>query len=114
MSGKEIGANRGVGGRAARGILLAVMLVPLACAAESTVAAPGASSASAHLSFRIVVPPVFRVLQITPVKEGLQYRVWTNMSSILLNGIEYRFNRVGESTLTIPAPPDGVFIVHGL
>jgi hypothetical protein len=114
MSGKEIGANRRVGGRGARGILLAVMLAPMACVAETGAAAPGASSASAHLSFRIVVPPVFRVLQITPVKEGFQYRVWTNMPSILLNGIEYRFNRVGETLLTIPAPPEGVFIVHGL
>ncbi|SEA71522.1 hypothetical protein [Variovorax sp. YR216] len=114
MSGKEIGANCRVGRREARGILLALMLAPLSCAAETAIAAPGANSASAHLSFRIVIPPVFRVLQITPVKEGYQYLVWTNMPSILLNGIEYRFNRVGETTLTIPAPPAGIFIVHGL
>lgn len=112
MRGKEIGANRRVGRREARGI--AVMLAPMACAAETTIAAPRANSASAHLSFRIVIPPVFRVLQITPVKEGYQYRVWANMPSILLNGIEYRFKRVGETTITISAPPTGVFILHGL
>ncbi|MDM0076225.1 hypothetical protein QTH90_17590 [Variovorax sp. J2P1-59] len=92
-------------------MLLALLLAPALCAAESTV---GSNSASAHLSFRVVIPPVFRVLQVTPIKEGYQYRVWTNVPSILLNGIEYRFNRVGETLLTIPAPPAGVFIIHGL
>ncbi|MDM0000102.1 hypothetical protein QTI24_15900 [Variovorax sp. J22P240] len=92
-------------------MLLMLLLVPSLCAAESTL---GSTSASSHLSFRVVIPPVFRVLQVTPMKESYHYRVWTNMPSILLNGVEYRFKRVGENHLTIPAPPAGVFVVHGL
>jgi hypothetical protein len=111
MSERWIGGSRGVSARDARGVLLTLLLAPSFCIAESTL---GSTSASSHLSFRVVIPPVFRVLQITPVKEGYQYRVWTNVPSILLNGIEYRFSRVGETLLTIPAPPPGVFIVHGL
>jgi hypothetical protein len=92
-------------------MLLMLLLAPSFCIAESTL---GSTSASSHLSFRVVIPPVFRVLQVTPVKEGYQYRVWTNVPSVLLNGIEYRFTRVGETQLTIPAPPTDVFVVHGL
>ena len=88
-----------------------LLLAPLLCAGESKL---GSTSATAHLSFRVVIPPVFRVLQVTPVKDGYEYRVWTNTPSILLNGREYRFTRVGETTLTVPAAPAGVFIVHGL
>lgn len=91
--------------------LSALLLLPLACAAETAV---GANSATGRLSFRVVVPPVFRVLQVTPVTDGYEYRIWTNKPSVMLNGREYRFNRVGETTLKVPAPPQGLFLVHGL
>lgn len=90
---------------------LVLLLAPLLCAGESKL---GSTSATAHLSFTVVIPPVFRVLQVTPVKEGYEYRVWTNTRSILLNGREYRFQNIGETTLTLPASAQGVFIVHGL
>ena len=32
----------------------------------------------------------------------------------MLNGHEYRFHRVGETTLTVPAAPQGLLLVHGL
>ena len=43
-----------------------------------------------------------------------EYRVWTNKPSVMLNGREYRFNRVGETTLKVPAPPQDLFLIHGL
>jgi hypothetical protein len=32
----------------------------------------------------------------------------------MLNGREYRFRRVGETTLKVPTPPQGLLLVHGL
>jgi hypothetical protein len=92
-------------------MLLAAMLTLMLCAAESSL---GSQSVTSHLSFRVVIPPVFRILQVTPIKDGYEYRVWTNRPSILLNGREYRFSSVGETTLTIPVSAPGVFVVHGL
>lgn len=111
MSGNWIDLRGGVDGRSIRGVALAALLAPALCAAESTL---GTNSATAHLSFKVVIPPVFRVLQVTPVANGYQYRVWTNTRSVMFNGREYRFNSVGESTLTVPASRDGIYIVHGL
>jgi hypothetical protein len=91
--------------------LSALLLLPLACTAETTL---GVNSATGRLNFTVVIPPVFRVLQVTPVTGGYEYRVWTNRPSVMLNGREYRFNRVGETTLKIPAPPQALFLVHGL
>lgn len=91
------------------GCALCLLLAPLWCAGE-TVESPG--RASGRLRFTVVIPPVFRVLQVTPTLDGYEYRVWTNTRSIVLNGREYRFSRVGETTLTLPA--QGIFIVHGL
>lgn len=93
------------------GSALCLLLAPLCCAGE-TVEGPGRTSA--RLRFTVVIPPVFRVLQVTPTLEGYEYRVWTNTRSILLNGREYRFSRVGETTLTLPLSAQGIFIVHGL
>jgi hypothetical protein len=91
--------------------LSALLLRPLACLAETRL---GADSATARLNFTVVVPPVFRVLQVTPQAGGYEYRVWTNQRSVLLNGREYRFNQVGESTLRVPAAPSALYVVHGL
>ncbi|RZL93069.1 MAG: hypothetical protein EOP82_08445 [Variovorax sp.] len=94
-----------------RGVFAAWLLLPLVCAAESTV---GTTSASARVTLRVVVPPVFRILQVTPVLGGYQYRIWTNTRSVMLNGREYRFDKVGDATLTVPAAPDELFVHHGL
>jgi hypothetical protein len=91
--------------------LSALLLLPLACTAETTL---GVDSATGSLNFRVIIPPVFRVLQVTPVTGGYEYRVWTNKPSVMLNGREYRINRVGETTLKIPAPPQDLMLVHGL
>jgi hypothetical protein len=111
MSGSWNGASRCVDGRGIRAMALLLLLVPLFCAAESKL---GSTSVSSHLSFKVVIPPVFRVLQVTPVVDGYEYRVWTNKPSIVLNGHEYRFTRAGENTLMVPATSAGVFVVHGL
>ncbi len=81
------------------------------CAAESSLATR--SSATAHIAFRVVVPAVFRILQVTPVDGGQEVRVWTNMRSVHFNNHEYRFAVLGETTLRVPASND-VQIVHGL
>jgi hypothetical protein len=88
--------------------LSALLLLPLACTAETAVGVTGA------LNFTVIIPPVFRVLQVTPVTDGYEYRVWTNKPSVMLNGREYRFHRVGETTLKIPTPPQRLLLVHGL
>jgi len=91
--------------------LSALLLLPLACGAETTL---GTNAATGRLSFSVTIPPVFRVLQVTPVTGGYEYRVWTNRPTVTINGREYRFHRVGETTLKISAPPQGLFLVHGL
>jgi hypothetical protein len=91
-------------------LFFTMLLLPLLCAAESRV---GAGRATGHLSFTLNVPPVIRILQATPIAGGDEYRVWTNMKSIVINGKEYRFSRVGEAALFVPASKD-TFIVHGL
>ncbi|RYF68768.1 MAG: hypothetical protein EOO22_17235 [Comamonadaceae bacterium] len=81
------------------------------CAAESRIGEQG--SATAHLNFRITVPPVFRVLHVAPVGADDEYRVWTNMRSIMFNSVEYRFAKPGEVVLRVPRARDH-WIVHGL
>ena len=93
-----------------KGLFLLVFLLPLLCAAESS---KGASRAIGHIAFGVQVPPVFKILQVTPVAGGNEYRAWTNMKFIVINGKEYRLSRVGETTLFVPASKD-TFIVHGL
>ena len=89
-----------------------MLLLSLAwpCAAESDA---GSSRATAHISFKVHVPPVFKVLQTTPIAGGHEYRVWANMKTIAINGKEHRITRVGETTLFVPSSKDA-FIVHGL
>ncbi|MDR6856221.1 hypothetical protein [Variovorax guangxiensis] len=74
-------------------LLLAMLLLPwaLPCASESSV---GTRSATARIGFTVVVAPVFKVLQTTPVAGGHEYRVWANVKSNVLNGKEHRFARV--------------------
>jgi hypothetical protein len=91
--------------------LSALLLLPPVCVAEATL---GVDSATGQLSFKVVVPPVLRVLQVTPLKDGHEYRIWTNTRSAYINGREYRFTKVGEQTLKVPASPQGMFLVHGL
>ena len=104
-------ASRLFKGACQKSALSAMLLLPLACMAETRV---GANSATARLNFTVVVPPVFRVLQVTPVAGGYEYRVWTNQRSVVLNGREFRFSQVGESTLRVPAAPAALYLVHGL
>ncbi|MBT2304189.1 hypothetical protein J7E70_27520 [Variovorax paradoxus] len=82
----------------------------LPCAAESGAVS---SRAIGHISFKVHVPPVFKVLQATAVADGYEYRVWANLKSVAVNGKEYRFTRVGETTLFVPSSKDA-YIVHGL
>jgi hypothetical protein len=94
-----------------RGALVVLLFTPMLCVAENGF---GSNAATARLRITVIVPPVFRVLQVTPTAEGYDYRIWTNMKSIMLGGREYRFTRLGENTLTLRIPPEGVWIVHGL
>ncbi|MFM9926829.1 hypothetical protein VLK31_27850 [Variovorax sp. H27-G14] len=98
-------------------LLLLLSLVPALCLAQPDGRAngiEGAGSASAQLHLSVVVPPVFRVLQVTPAAGGYDYRVWTNMKSIVIGGREYRFDRIGENTVRVPTGPGDTWIVHGL
>jgi hypothetical protein len=94
-----------------RGVLVMLLLAPMLCVAENDF---GSSAATARLRITVVVPPVFRVLQVTQTAEGYDYHVWTNMKSIMLGGRKYRFARLGENTLSLRIPPEGVWIIHGL
>lgn len=60
------------------------------------------TSASARVTLRIVVAPVFRILQVRAVPGGYEVRVWTNLRSAHLAGREYRFAHVGETLVIVP------------
>ena len=107
----RMSASRLFKGVCLKSALSAMLLLPLACMAETRV---GVNSAAVRLNFTVIVPPVFRVLQVTPIAGGYEYRVWTNQRSVVLNGREFRFNQVGESTLQVPAGPEALYVVHGL
>ncbi|MBT2305324.1 hypothetical protein J7E70_33520 [Variovorax paradoxus] len=93
-------------------LVLTVLLLPLAL--PCTAASDGASNrATAHISFKVHVPPVSRILQTTLIAGGYEHRVWANTKPIVINGKEYRFTRVGETTLFVPSSKDA-FIVQGL
>lgn len=99
-------------GRRGLGSAVAVLLLaPILCGAESTA---GSGSASARVRITVTVPPVFRVLEVTPAPDGYDYRVWTNMRSVVIGGREYRFDHVGESTVRLPTAPGETWVVHGL
>ena len=76
------------------------LLLPLQGAAQAQAA--GAKSASSGFGVMLTVRPSFRILESSPVPGGYQYRVWTNMKTVQLNGRDYRFERVGEATLMVP------------
>ncbi|HSW16329.1 MAG TPA: hypothetical protein VLJ86_03825 [Ramlibacter sp.] len=99
------------GGPCVRAALLAGLLLPLLCAAESAL---GSKSASARVTLTVVVPPVLRILQVTSVPAGLEYRVWTNMRSVHFYGRVYHFERVGQTTLTVPGSAVGAYIHQGV
>lgn len=108
MSGSRIFA-----GVCMKGALSALLLLPPVCTAQTGLVA-ASSSATRQLSFKVVVPPVMRVLQVTPLEGGYEYRIWTNTPSASFNGREYRFSKVGEYTLKVPSSPRGVYLIHGL
>jgi len=62
----------------------------------------GSRSASSNFAVSITIRPQFRVLTSKPVSGGHEYRVWTNMRKVQLNGNEYHFDRVGEATVMVP------------
>jgi hypothetical protein len=75
------------------------LLLPLSGAAQLPA---GNRNGSASFSMSITIKPQFRILESRAVSGGHEYRVWTNMKSIQLNGNEYRFERVGEATVMVP------------
>jgi len=81
-------------------VLATSLLLPLQGAAQ--VPAAGSKSASSGFGVMLTVRPAFRVLETKAVPGGYQYRVWTNMKTVQLNGAEYRIERVGETTLVVP------------
>lgn len=91
-----------VGHHCVHAALAASLLLPLASDAQGQV---GQKSVSSGFSITLTVRPTFRILETTPVAGGHQYRVWTNLKKVQLNGQEYRFERVGESTVMVPGPP---------
>ena len=93
-------------------LVCVLIALPLLCAAESRNAQ---ASASARLNFTIVIPPVFRVLRTQDTPEGREVRVWTNLRSIVIDGREHNFGRVGENVVRLPrASAEANFIVMGL
>jgi len=93
-------------------LAMLLSLLPAWSAAESAL---GTRSATARVHLRVVVPPVFRILQVRQEGDAVEYRVWTNMRSVFLNGREFRFSRVGESVLRMPRPArPGIWIVPAL
>lgn len=96
----------------AKRALFALFLMPPLCMAENAMGSNGAAAQHQNqLSIRLVVRPVLRVLDVTPVKDGQQYRIWTNMKSATFQGREYRFDRIGEHTLTVPGNAQPVALV---
>ncbi|WP_235505809.1 hypothetical protein [Variovorax sp. Root411] len=79
-------------------LLLALSLQPGVGSAEPM---RGMNGASGRFSLTMVVLPTFKVLEVTPAKGGYEYRVWTNMTSVLIKGREYRFDKIGETRFTV-------------
>lgn len=78
--------------------LCTLLQLPLPSEAEPLL---GASTATGRFQVKLVILPVFKVLEVTPVKDGYEYRVWTNTQSMVIGGREYRFTKVGETTLKV-------------
>ena len=72
--------SRGHAGLTAPAVaVLATLLTPVPLMAESQMAATVAHGA---LGLRVVVPPVFRILEVRPQPDHDEVRVWTNMASV--------------------------------
>ncbi|WGT61384.1 hypothetical protein [Variovorax paradoxus] len=84
---------------AAVGMLLLLLPLPLRLSSAETT--HGMNSSTARFSVTMVVLPTFKVLEVTPVKGGHEYRVWTNMKSVVIKGREYRFDKIGETRLMV-------------
>lgn len=80
--------------------LTASLLLPLAGAAQAPTPHPRSTSSS--FAVMLTIRPAFRILESRPVPGGHEYRVWTNLKNARLNGRDYRFDRVGETTLVVP------------
>ncbi|MBT2334954.1 hypothetical protein J7E49_13685 [Variovorax paradoxus] len=87
--------------RAARSLAAVGMLLLLPLRLGSAEPVHGMNGATARFNVTMVVLPTFKVLQVTPVKDGHEYRVWTNMKSVLIKGREYQFDKIGETTFTV-------------
>lgn len=87
--------------RATRAAAAVGMLLLLPLRLGSAEPMHGVSSATARFNVTMIVLPTFKVLQVTPVNGGHEYRVWTNMKSVLIRGREYRFDKVGETAFTV-------------
>ncbi|HWT17542.1 MAG TPA: hypothetical protein VN280_01370 [Variovorax sp.] len=87
--------------RAARAAAAVGMLLLLPLRLGSAEPIHGMGSATARFNVTMIVLPTFKVLQVTPVNGGHEYRVWTNMKSVLIKGREYRFDKVGETAFTV-------------
>jgi hypothetical protein len=81
------------------GMLL--LLLPLPLRLSSAEPTHGTNSSTARFGVTMVVLPTFKVLEVTPVKGGHEYRVWTNMKSVVIKGREYRFDKIGETRLMV-------------
>ena len=81
------------------GMLL--LLLPLPLRLSSAEPTHGMNSSTARFGVTMVVLPTFKVLEVTPVKGGHEYRVWTNMKSVVIKGREYRFDKIGETRLMV-------------
>jgi hypothetical protein len=78
-----------------------LLLLPLPLRLSSAEPTHGMNSSTARFGVTMVVLPTFKVLEVTPVKGGHEYRVWTNMKSVVIKGREYRFDKIGETKLTV-------------
>ncbi|MDM0033204.1 hypothetical protein QTI33_13810 [Variovorax sp. J22P271] len=83
---------------AALAALCTLPQLPLPCGAEPL---RGASRAAGQLRVTLVVLPVFNVLEVTRVKDGYEYRLWTNSKSLVIGGQEHRFSHAGEVRLRV-------------
>ncbi|CAN7338997.1 hypothetical protein [Variovorax paradoxus] len=76
-----------------------MLLLPLRLGSAEPTHSP--HSAAARFNVTMIVLPTFKVLQVTPVSGGHEYRVWTNMKSVLIKGREYQFDKIGETSFTV-------------
>jgi hypothetical protein len=83
--------------------LAASLLLPMSGAAQAPT--PHHRGTASSFSVTLTIRPAFRILETRPVPGGHEYRIWTNLKNARLNGRDYRFERVGETTLVVPGGP---------